>query len=100
MRQSIQRTRYILTLQCEEASQLASDALDRPLCWYERLALAGHRLTCRPCRRLKSQLLQLRDAIRAGHESGGLLPDRDAHLRDERKQKIHDALRDLTTEEN
>ena len=42
----------ILTLRCEGASALASQALDEPLGLADRLALWGHLLACIPCRRL------------------------------------------------
>ena len=54
----------ILTLKCEEASALASQELDVPLGVAEFLAVRGHMLVCRSCRRLRRQLLFLRDAMR------------------------------------
>jgi hypothetical protein len=50
----------ILTLRCEESSFLTSESLDRELGRGEAVALAIHRLICRSCRRLKAQLLLLR----------------------------------------
>ncbi|MEM6469037.1 MAG: hypothetical protein AAF802_05660 [Planctomycetota bacterium] len=46
----------ILTLQCEEASQLMSDSHDRKLLLTERLALRGHLLVCSVCPKLHSRL--------------------------------------------
>lgn len=57
----------ILTIECEHASQLTSEALERPLRWYERAALKAHKFVCRSCRRFDAQLRFLRDAFR---ESG------------------------------
>lgn len=53
----------ILTLHCEEASVLTSRELDEPLGLAERLALRGHTLVCRSCRRFRHQLLFLRVAL-------------------------------------
>lgn len=52
---------YILS--CKEASQLASQALDRPISVRERLALGFHLLICRFCRRFTRQLAQLSAAV-------------------------------------
>ena len=56
MRQLWAKIVLILTLKCDQASLLHSDAMDRRLQWSERLALQGHFLVCRVCRKLKSQL--------------------------------------------
>ncbi len=53
----------ILTIRCEEASVLTSRELDEHLALADRLALRGHTLVCRSCRRLRRQLLFLRDAL-------------------------------------
>ena len=53
----------ILTLQCEEASILASRELDEPLSLAECLAVRGHTLVCRSCRRFRHQLWLLRTAM-------------------------------------
>lgn len=53
----------ILTLHCEEASVLASRELDEPLGLAERLAVRGHTLVCRSCRRFRRQLQFLRVAL-------------------------------------
>lgn len=54
----------ILSLRCEEADRLMSDSLDRRLGRTERLALRGHLLVCRSCRRAGRQLRALRQAMR------------------------------------
>jgi hypothetical protein len=58
------RLLWILTLHCAEASELMSQALDEPLGLAERIALRGHLLACRSCRRFRDQLNLLRDALR------------------------------------
>ena len=73
----------ILTLRCEGASELASQALDEPLGLAERLALRGHLLVCVPCRRFRRQLGLLRDAQRSGRgplESEALSPEAKARM--------------------
>jgi hypothetical protein len=53
----------ILTIRCEEASALTSRELDEHLALADRLALRGHTLVCRSCRRLRRQLVFLRAAL-------------------------------------
>ncbi|MEM1067931.1 MAG: hypothetical protein AAGI63_03470 [Planctomycetota bacterium] len=78
---------------------MASDELDRSLCWYEQLALAGHRLTCRPCRKLKVHLRQLRKLIQLGEQSGQLPAGSELKLSMQRKCDIQCALKELTAED-
>ncbi len=40
-------------LTCRRATRLISDALDRPLSWFERLRLRVHLIGCAPCRRFR-----------------------------------------------
>jgi hypothetical protein len=54
----------ILTIRCEDASILTSTELDEPLSRAEKLAVQGHILVCRSCRRLRRQLHFLHAAIR------------------------------------
>lgn len=46
----------VLTLSCDEASELLSNALDRPLSRGEDLAVRLHLLCCRFCRRYRRQI--------------------------------------------
>ncbi len=50
-------------LSCKQASQLVSQALDRPLTWRERWALRMHLLMCAACRRFNRQLALIRLAV-------------------------------------
>jgi hypothetical protein len=82
----------ILTLHCEEASVLASRELDEPLGLAERLAVRGHTLVCRSCRRFRRQLQFLRAALNrrdAAPEENG--PGHDA-LSPEARARIERAL--------
>lgn len=47
-------------LSCKQASQLVSQALDRPLTWRERWALRLHLWMCAACRRFNRQLALIR----------------------------------------
>ena len=51
----------ILTLQCEQASLLISESLDRELTLGERTALGLHKLLCHKCRRVTRQLRRLHE---------------------------------------
>lgn len=88
--------KLILSLRCNEATQLASDALDRKLTWDERIALRLHTLVCVACRRCMRQL-------RAMHESFRKLPEQwrqdaslphDIRLSAERQRQIKQLLAD------
>jgi predicted anti-sigma-YlaC factor YlaD len=58
-----ERLLQILMLKCEGASSLTSQGLDEPLGLPELLAVRGHLLVCRSCRRFRRQLLFLRLAL-------------------------------------
>lgn len=60
---SVRNLYKILSLTCEEASHLTSDALDRELSRSERWALRVHRLVCGGCRRFKQQLEMMRTLL-------------------------------------
>jgi len=87
----------VVHLSCEEASRLASAALDRDLSRSERWGLRLHTLICGSCRRMQRQL----DAFRKLATS---MPDsarqqiRDAmpHLSADRKQQIKRLLADTS----
>lgn len=69
MRRFVDKVWLILTLDCDQASQLQSDAFDRSLRLYERLALRGHLLSCKVCRKLKRQLKFLHQASREASDA-------------------------------
>jgi hypothetical protein len=50
----------VLTLRCNEATRLASESLDHPLPFEDRLAMRLHRMICRSCRRYGRQVVELR----------------------------------------
>ena len=55
----------ILTLNCRDASALASDAEEAALPKREGIALRLHQLICRSCRRFGRHLKQLRSGVSA-----------------------------------
>jgi hypothetical protein len=65
----------ILTIACEPSSRLASESFDRDLSLTERLAMRGHELVCRSCRRFHRQLVALREAIRRRSLASAGLPE-------------------------
>ena len=76
------KVQLILTIRCEEASQLVSESFERKLSWHERLAIKGHALVCWSCRQFAAQLKFLRSAMSnsRGREaedlvSGPTMPD-------------------------
>ena len=82
----------ILTLRCEEASLLASRELDQPLGLAERVALRGHSLVCRSCRRLRRQLFFLHVALQRQDVTLLEKDDEDASLSPEARARIEHVL--------
>ncbi len=58
------KLRLILTLKCEQASQLTSESFERRLKVHERMALKGHNWVCWSCRQFNQQLRFMRSAIK------------------------------------
>ena len=54
----------VLTLSCDESTELVSASLERELTRGERVAMKLHGLGCWSCRRLRRQILFLREALR------------------------------------
>jgi hypothetical protein len=95
---TLRELRMMLSLSCEEASRLTSDALDRELSRGERWALRLHLLVCRGCRRLKQQLDLVRDLLHRPANSlhrsmGGQLPQLSADRKEHIKQLLREAAR-------
>lgn len=64
-RSRISKIRHIMSLRCDEASQLISACQERSLDTSERWALSFHLLICRACRRYRRQLALLRRLLHA-----------------------------------
>jgi hypothetical protein len=54
-----------MMLSCQEATELISRSMDRPLSLRERMSLFVHQLICRGCRTTEEQLIFLRTATAA-----------------------------------
>ena len=88
---SIQR---ILTLRCEEASELSSRELDEELPRLDRAALFCHLLLCRSCRRFCKQIRTIRLALRTQNHIFMNASTNDAFLSPEARIRIAYALRE------
>ncbi len=78
---------------CKEASQLASDAQERPLSLSEKIGVYIHLLICKPCSNYNKHLKFMRKAIISAKEKVLMKPDmglsdstRD-HIRQQLNQK-------------
>ena len=54
---------------CKEIARLASDGLDRPLTWRERLSMRAHYAICFLCRRYEHQLRLLHQGLTRNPDS-------------------------------
>lgn len=94
---TLKNVRMVVHLSCEEASRLASAALDRDLSRSERWGLRFHMLMCGGCRRMQRQLEVLRK-LAASMPDSARQQIRDAmpHLSADRKQQIKRLLADAS----
>jgi len=63
VRKTLKNIVFVLTLRCDQASQLISLSQDRPLNRLERTALFLHTLVCRLCRGYRRQLRLMRATL-------------------------------------
>jgi len=82
----------ILTLTCERAAHLMSDSLDRRLLLSERIALLGHLLACRLCRKFRRQLKTMHASIQQHATSQPPLPHSPARLSSSSRDRIEEAI--------
>lgn len=75
-------------LNCRQASQLASRAMDEKLPFWKKISLKMHLLLCRSCSQFTQQLIFLRKV--ASYQQ----PPVAFHLTDEAKQRISVVLKD------
>ena len=81
----------ILTLHCEQSERLISKSLDEKLSLAERLAVRGHYLSCKYCRRFRDHLKFLRRAARKSSDAAvELVPE---PLPVEAKERIAESIR-------
>ena len=64
--------KLLLTLHCEESSQLVSDGLERDLSSVERWAVKLHHVSCKACRSFQRQLNFLQEAARRRRKTAEL----------------------------
>jgi len=57
-----------MMMNCQQASRLISDGMDRPLTRSEQVRLSFHLLLCRNCRHFRQQMQQLRAGIRRARD--------------------------------
>lgn len=76
---------------CLEATRLASEALDHPLSWSQRIRLQLHLLICSACRSFARQLRWLQQAGVEYTDRADLHAD-NASLSDEARKRIQAAL--------
>ena len=76
---------------CREASRLQSEALDRPLTFFQRLGLWFHLLICRWCRRYGKQIAFLRSTAHKCGEEEKHLPAQT--LPEDAKERMKEAIR-------
>jgi hypothetical protein len=57
-----------LSLRCQQATRLQSEAMDRRLSFFQKLGLRLHLFLCKWCRRYGEQLKFLRSAARESEE--------------------------------
>jgi hypothetical protein len=82
----------ILTLRCAAASELSSRELDEPLRTPEQIALWGHLLACRSCRRFRRQIHWIRAALRLSGRLPTGTEEVDAALSEEARRRIARAI--------
>lgn len=98
---SVRNLYKILSLTCEEASRLTSDALDRELSRSERWALRVHRLLCGGCRRFKQQLDIMRALLSKSPEPlQRSMSEQLPQLSPTRRQHIKQLLREASRTES
>lgn len=84
--------RKLLALRCEESSLLASQELDDPLGASDRLAMWGHLLSCRSCRRFRYQLRWITEPYRRRGAFPGEPESEHPGLSPESRRRINEAL--------
>jgi len=88
----------ILTLKCNQSTQLASESLDRDLTRAESVAMRLHELLCGHCRRFHEQIVALGEAARLRRSQGTDLPG--SSLSSEARMRIADSLNRATDHES
>jgi uncharacterized CHY-type Zn-finger protein len=82
-----------MMLSCRDTTRLASESLDHPLTWWQRMQVAMHMVMCGPCRRARRLMQFLREAFgRLSKEEFEQLSTEQS-LAPEIRERIKEALR-------
>ena len=79
-----------MTINCKEASQLVSQAMDKPLGWRQRFDLWVHLAVCGMCRQFMKQLRLMRATLQRMVNQAENDPS--VKLTDEARSRIRKAL--------
>jgi len=79
---------------CRETSKKVSKSMDHNLPLHERMMIAAHLWMCKYCRRLKNQMLILRNALRLT-DLAGKDEDRSLTLSSEARERIKLSIRKI-----
>ena len=83
----------IFSMKCDQASHLASESMDRPLQWHERVGMKIHRALCQSCRQFAKQLATVRSAFQhLSHDPQDASKTEPVQLSDEVKARIKSKL--------
>jgi uncharacterized CHY-type Zn-finger protein len=82
-----------MMLSCRDTTRLASESLDHPLTWWQRMQVAMHMMMCGPCRRARRLMQFLRDAAGRLSQDEFARISTDQSLTPEIRARIKEALR-------
>jgi hypothetical protein len=91
-RESLKNIIRILTLTCDQSSELMSRSQEKPLTGSERWALSFHLMICRFCRKYKRQLKLMREVLGKMAESDTYEAEIPPLLDTEQKMALQDRL--------
>ena len=92
--------RRILLIRCRDVADLLLRRADERLGVVDRLALAGHLIGCRSCRRFRDQMDFLREALRLRATGGPAVQDESGRLSPLARDRIGRAMGDVIREAN
>ena len=81
---------------CRDTTRLASESLDHPLTWWQRMQVAMHMMMCGPCRRARRLMQFLRDAFGKLRKEEFEQLSTDQSLAPEVRERIKEAIRKET----
>lgn len=80
-------------LNCKEFAMLASERLDRPLSFWDKVSIKMHLLMCPPCQRIQKQLEALRRACRWGAADRDGMDQEECRLPENARSRIKETLK-------